>query len=129
MLPSIATVRQARTTNTDISDVIDSKHFLSHQDVVVPRHSRAGALSGELTIDRRRSVQIGVLGGTLQAVAVHLSTMFIGHAIAGWAVGIVHMALPVYQAEAVHLRSHGLTEGEPKTSSAASTRPVAPPPR
>lgn len=68
-----------------------------------------GALSGGLTMDRigrKGSIQIGALvalvGAILQAAAVHLGMLLVGRIITGWAIGIMSMAVPVYQAECAH---------------------------
>ena len=71
-----------------------------------------GALSGGLTMDRvgrKGSIQIGALaafvGAILQAAAAHLAMLLVGRIITGWAVGIMSMAVPVYQAECAHRKS------------------------
>lgn len=77
-----------------------------------------GALSGGLTMDRigrKASIQIGafvaIIGAILQAAANHLAMMLVGRIITGWAVGIMSMAVPVYQAECAHPATRGLMVG------------------
>lgn len=74
-----------------------------------------GALTAGLTIDtlgRRRTIQLGALisaiGAILQCAARNLAMILVGRIVAGWAVGILSMSVPVYQAECAHPRSRGL---------------------
>ncbi|KAI5786603.1 general substrate transporter [Pyronema domesticum] len=113
-----------------MTDVIASQHFLNffHTTKYSPilgaivstfaGGACIGALSGSLTIDRlgrRKSIQIGaavcIIGAILQAAAMHLAMLLIGRIITGWAVGIMSMAVPVYQAELAHPKSRGLIVG------------------
>ena len=71
-----------------------------------------------MTVDRwgrRRTIQIGALiclvGATLQAAAQNLAMILVGRILAGWAVGVMSMAVPVYQAEFAHPSSRGLIVG------------------
>lgn len=77
-----------------------------------------GSLMGGFTMDRlgrKRTVQIGaviaVVGGLLQCAAVHLSMMLVGRIISGWAIGLMSMSIPVYQAETAHPKIRGLIVG------------------
>ncbi|KAI9704502.1 MAG: hypothetical protein M1820_005576 [Bogoriella megaspora] len=77
-----------------------------------------GSLMGAFTIDRfgrRRTVQIGALiasvGALLQCAAYNLGMMLVGRIIAGWAVGLLSMSVPVYQAECAHPNIRGLIVG------------------
>ncbi len=79
-----------------------------------------GALTAGLTIDRlgrRGTIQIGgfiaMVGAILQCAAKNLAMILVGRIIAGWAVGILSMSVPVYQAECAHPRSRGLYVAPP----------------
>jgi len=64
---------------------------------------------------RKFTIQLGavicVLGAMLQAASQNLTTILIGRILAGWAVGVMSMSVPVYQAEFAHPRSRGLIVG------------------
>lgn len=77
-----------------------------------------GAFQGSFTLDRfgrKVTIQMGALiclvGATLQAAAQNLPMILVGRILAGWGVGIMSMAVPVYQAEFAHPRSRGLIVG------------------
>ncbi|KAI9732409.1 MAG: hypothetical protein M1834_001617 [Cirrosporium novae-zelandiae] len=77
-----------------------------------------GALQGGLTMDRfgrKRTIQMGaaisVIGTILQGAAQNLGMMLAGRIIAGWAVGLLSMSVPVYQAETAHPAIRGLIVG------------------
>ncbi|KAJ5132446.1 hypothetical protein N7448_006604 [Penicillium atrosanguineum] len=77
-----------------------------------------GSLQGGLTMDRfgrKFTIQLGAficcIGATLQASAQNLSMILVGRILAGWAVGLMSMSVPVYQAEFAHPRSRGLIVG------------------
>lgn len=77
-----------------------------------------GALQGGLTMDRfgrKFTIQMGALiclvGATLQAAAQNLAMILVGRILAGWAVGLMSMSVPVYQAEFAHPKSRGLIVG------------------
>jgi MFS family permease len=77
-----------------------------------------GALQGGLTMDRfgrKFTIQLGaiicVIGATLQASAQNLSMILVGRILAGWAVGLMSMSVPVYQAEFADPRFRGLIVG------------------
>ena len=64
---------------------------------------------------RKFTIQLGaiicVIGATLQASAQNLPMILVGRILAGWAVGLMSMSVPVYQAEFAHPRSRGLIVG------------------
>jgi MFS family permease len=77
-----------------------------------------GSLQGGLTMDRfgrKATIQLGailcVIGATLQAAAQNLAMILAGRILAGWAIGLMSMSVPVYQAECAHPRSRGLIVG------------------
>jgi MFS family permease len=101
-----------------MTDVIQSPHFLaffqtSDDDplvgAIVSTFSGGavfGALLGGEAMDRlgrKPTVQMGavicLLGAILQAAASNLAMMLIGRIIAGGAVGLMSMSVPVYQSE------------------------------
>lgn len=107
-----------------MTQVIGSNHFLNYFNtskdspilgaIVATFAGGAvfGALSGGLTMDRlgrKMSIQLGaavaIIGAMLQAAATHLAMMLAGRIITGWAIGIMSMAVPVYQAECAHRKS------------------------
>ncbi|KAJ5728434.1 hypothetical protein N7493_004764 [Penicillium malachiteum] len=116
--------------NGVMTDVIDSSNFLQYFHTtetsaiigainsVYSGGAMIGALQGGLTVDlfgRRRTIQMGALtcliGATIQAAAQKLAMILVGRILAGWGVGIMSMAIPVYQAEFAHPRSRGLIVG------------------
>lgn len=77
-----------------------------------------GSLMGGFTMDRfgrKKTIQIGALiaavGAILQSAAANLAMILIGRIIAGWAVGLMSMSIPVYQAECAHPKMRGLIVG------------------
>ncbi|KAI5287584.1 hypothetical protein KEM54_005886 [Ascosphaera aggregata] len=77
-----------------------------------------GALCGGLLLDRwgrKIPIQIGAVvgfvGAAIQCGAVSLGMMLVGRIVAGWAVGLLSMAVPVYQAECAHPKTRGLIIG------------------
>ena len=54
-----------------------------------------------------------MVGAILQCAAKNLAMILVGRIIAGWAVGILSMSVPVYQAECAHPRSRGLYVAPP----------------
>jgi len=64
---------------------------------------------------RRMTIQIGALiclvGAILQAAAKNLGMILVGRIFAGWAVGLLSMAVPVYQSECAHPKIRGLIVG------------------
>ena len=101
-----------------MTDVIASPNFLAFFDTVATSPiigainstfsggAVFGALMGGLTMDRfgrKKTVQIGGLiaavGGILQCASYNLAMMLVGRIISGWAIGLMSMSIPVYQAE------------------------------
>ncbi|KAK5004482.1 hypothetical protein LTR28_008848, partial [Elasticomyces elasticus] len=101
-----------------MTDVIASPNFLAYFDTQVTSPiigainstfsggAVLGSLMGGFTMDRfgrKSTIQIGALiaivGAVLQSAAVNLSMMLVGRIISGWAVGLMSMSVPVYQAE------------------------------
>lgn len=77
-----------------------------------------GSLMGGFTMDRfgrKMTIQMGALicmvGAILQAAAVNLGMMLVGRIMAGWAVGLLSMSVPVYQSECAHPKIRGLIVG------------------
>ncbi|KAL5348663.1 hypothetical protein ACLOAV_006080 [Pseudogymnoascus australis] len=77
-----------------------------------------GSLMGGLTMDRfgrKMTIQMGALicmvGAILQAAAVNLAMMLVGRIMAGWAVGLLSMSVPVYQSECAHPKIRGMIVG------------------
>jgi MFS family permease len=64
---------------------------------------------------RRKTIMIGALialvGSILQGAAQNLAMILVGRIIAGWAVGLLSMAVPVYQSECAHPKIRGLIVG------------------
>lgn len=82
------------------------------------RTAAIGALQGGLTMDRfgrKRTIQLGALvatlGAILQCAARNLAMILAGRIVAGWAIGLLSMSVPVYQAECAHPRTRGLIVG------------------
>ncbi|KAF2194256.1 general substrate transporter [Zopfia rhizophila CBS 207.26] len=113
-----------------MTDVIQSPHFLDFFNTN-PKTSIIGAINstfsggavfgalmGGLTMDRfgrRMTVQIGavinLLGAMLQCGAQNLAMILVGRILAGWAVGLMSMSVPVYQSECAHPNIRGLIVG------------------
>ncbi|KFY22688.1 hypothetical protein V493_06402 [Pseudogymnoascus sp. VKM F-4281 (FW-2241)] len=77
-----------------------------------------GSLMGGFTMDRfgrKMTLQIGAIiclvGAILQAAAVNLAMILLGRILAGWAVGLLSMSVPVYQSECAHPKIRGLIVG------------------
>lgn len=64
---------------------------------------------------RKRTIQIGAAiataGAAVQCSAMNLSMILVGRIVAGWAVGIMSMSVPVYQAECAHPKIRGMIVG------------------
>ncbi|KAB2579450.1 Sugar transporter STL1 [Lasiodiplodia hormozganensis] len=99
-----------------MTDVIQSPHFLDFFDttktspIIGAINSTFsggavfGSLMGGLTMDRfgrKGTIIIGAtiacVGAILQCAAMHLAMMLVGRIMAGWAVGLLSMSVPVYQ--------------------------------
>ncbi|CAG8199804.1 unnamed protein product [Penicillium nalgiovense] len=113
-----------------MTDVIASHHFLNFFNTTKTSTiigainstfsggAAIGALMAGLTIDRfgrRMTIQMGALlatvGAILQCAAQNLVMILVGRIIAGWAVGVLSMSVPVYQAECAHPKTRGLIVG------------------
>ncbi|KAJ5953164.1 hypothetical protein N7454_000060 [Penicillium verhagenii] len=113
-----------------MTDVIDSTNFLqsfhtTQTSAIIGAINSTysggamiGAFQGGYTVDRfgrKTTIQMGALiclvGATLQAAAQNLPMILVGRILAGWGVGVMSMAVPVYQAEFAHPRSRGLIVG------------------
>lgn len=113
-----------------MTDVIGSPNFLAYfnttntSSIVGAINSTFnggavfGALMGGLTMDRfgrKMTIQMGALicmvGAILQSAAVSLGMMLAGRILAGWAVGLLSMSVPVYQSECAHPKIRGLIVG------------------
>ncbi|KAK4993609.1 hypothetical protein LTR50_000219 [Elasticomyces elasticus] len=113
-----------------MTDVIASPNFLAYFDAQVTSPiigainstfsggAVFGSLMGGFTMDRfgrKSTIQIGALvaivGAVLQSAAVNLSMMLVGRIISGWAVGLMSMSVPVYQAECANPKIRGLIVG------------------
>ena len=61
---------------------------------------------------RRMTVLIGaainLLGAALQTGAQNLAMILVGRILAGWAVGLMSMSVPIYQSECAHPRNRGM---------------------
>ena len=73
-----------------------------------------GSLMGGLTMDRfgrRMTILIGaainLLGAALQTGAQNLAMILVGRILAGWAVGVLSMSVPIYQSECAHPKNRG----------------------
>ncbi|EOD47407.1 putative mfs sugar transporter protein [Neofusicoccum parvum] len=113
-----------------MTDVIQSPHFLTFFDttktspIIGAINSTFsggavfGSLTGGLTMDRfgrKGTIIIGAsvacIGAILQCAAMHLAMILVGRILAGWAVGILSMSVPVYQSECAHPEKRGLIVG------------------
>lgn len=63
------------------------------------------------SIGRRKTILIGgvinLVGAVLQCSAQHLAMILVGRIMAGWAVGLMSMSVPVYQTECAHPKTRG----------------------
>ena len=64
---------------------------------------------------RKFTIQMGaficMIGAILQSSARNLAMILVGRILAGWAVGLMSMSVPVYQAEVANPRSRGFIIG------------------
>ncbi|KAH6629426.1 sugar carrier protein A [Boeremia exigua] len=77
-----------------------------------------GSLMGGFTMDsvgRRKTILIGaiinLIGAVLQTSAQNLGMILAGRIMAGWAVGLLSMSVPVYQSECAHPKTRGFIVG------------------
>ncbi|KAA8646323.1 sugar porter family MFS transporter [Aspergillus tanneri] len=113
-----------------MTDVIESKNFLSYFNTTQTSAiigainstfsggAAIGSLQGGLTMDRfgrKFTIQTGaficLIGAILQASARNLAMILVGRIFAGYAVGLMSMSVPVYQAEVAHPHSRGFIIG------------------
>lgn len=113
-----------------MTDVIGSKNFLEYfhtnntSAIIGAINSTFnggavfGSLMGGFTMDslgRKKTIQLGALislvGAILQAAATNLAMILVGRILAGWAVGLLSMSVPVYQSECAHPKIRGLIVG------------------
>lgn len=63
------------------------------------------------SLGRRKTIMVGAIinlvGAILQASAQHLGMILVGRIMAGWAVGVLSMSVPVYQSECAHPKTRG----------------------
>jgi MFS family permease len=69
---------------------------------------------GGFTMDkfgRRKTIMLGafinLVGAVLQCAAQHLGMILVGRILAGWAVGLMSMSVPIYQSECAHPKTRG----------------------
>ncbi|KAJ8111872.1 hypothetical protein OPT61_g5639 [Boeremia exigua] len=110
--------------------VIQSKHFLHYFDTKTASNTIGainatfsggavfGSLMGGFTMDslgRKKTILIGaiinLIGAVLQTAAQHLGMVLAGRIMAGWAVGLLSMSVPVYQSECAHPKKRGFIVG------------------
>ncbi|PMD53062.1 general substrate transporter [Hyaloscypha bicolor E] len=113
-----------------MTDVIASKNFLaffhttSDSDIIGAINSTFnggavfGALQGGLTMDRfgrKLTILMGALiclvGAILQCTAQNLAMILVGRIFTGWAVGLLSMAVPVYNSECADPKIRGFIVG------------------
>ncbi|KAF2849639.1 MFS sugar transporter-like protein [Plenodomus tracheiphilus IPT5] len=77
-----------------------------------------GSLMGGFTMDslgRRKTIMIGatinLIGAVLQSSAQDIAMVLVGRILAGWAVGLMSMSVPIYQSECAHPKTRGLIVG------------------
>ncbi|KAK8165274.1 putative MFS sugar transporter [Phyllosticta citrichinensis] len=113
-----------------MTDVIQSPHFLKFFNTTKTSPTIGainstfsggavfGSLMGGFTMDRlgrRLTILIGaaiaLVGSVLQSAAQNLAMVLVGRIFAGWAVGLLSMSVPVYQAECAHPKHRGFIVG------------------
>ncbi|RYN37784.1 hypothetical protein AA0113_g10020 [Alternaria arborescens] len=77
-----------------------------------------GSMMGGFTMDRfgrRKTIMMGafinLIGAILQCAAQDLAMILVGRILAGWAVGLMSMSVPIYQTECAHPKTRGLITG------------------
>ncbi|KAI5296499.1 hypothetical protein KEM52_001343 [Ascosphaera acerosa] len=113
-----------------MTNVIASPNYLHYFDTypesniigAINSTFSAGASIGSLCggyfadkIGRKITIMLGAvvaaIGAALQSGAVALSMMLVGRIVAGWAIGLLSMSVPIYQAECAHPARRGLIIG------------------
>jgi MFS family permease len=65
------------------------------------------------SLGRRKTIMVGAIinlvGAILQCAAQHLGMILVGRIMAGWAVGVLSMSVPVYQSECAHPKTRGMS--------------------
>ena len=63
------------------------------------------------SVGRRKTIMIGafinLIGAVLQTASQNLAMVLVGRILAGWAVGLMSMSVPVYQTECAHPKNRG----------------------
>jgi MFS family permease len=63
------------------------------------------------SLGRRKTIMVGAIinlvGAILQTAAQHLGMILVGRILAGWAVGVLSMSVPIYQSECAHPKTRG----------------------
>ncbi|KAI5286419.1 hypothetical protein KEM54_006802 [Ascosphaera aggregata] len=113
-----------------MTNVIASPNYLHYFDTY-PESNIIGAINSTFSggaaigslcggyftdkIGRKLSIQLGavvaLVGAALQAGSVTLGMLLVGRIVAGWAIGIMSMAIPIYQAECAHPARRGMIIG------------------
>jgi predicted MFS family arabinose efflux permease len=66
------------------------------------------------SLGRRKTIMLGafinLVGAILQSAAQNLAMVLVGRIMAGWAVGVLSMSVPIYQAECSHPKTRGMTD-------------------
>lgn len=64
------------------------------------------------SLGRRKTILVGgvinLIGAILQSSAQHLAMILVGRILAGWAVGVLSMSVPIYQSECAHPKTRGM---------------------
>ena len=64
------------------------------------------------SLGRRWTVLLGavinLIGAALQSGAQNLAMILVGRILAGWAVGVLSMSVPIYQSECAHPSKRGM---------------------
>jgi hypothetical protein len=64
------------------------------------------------SLGRRKTIMVGavlnLIGAVLQASAQNLAMVLVGRIMAGWAVGVLSMSVPIYQSECAHPKTRGI---------------------
>lgn len=64
------------------------------------------------SLGRRKTIMIGasinLIGAILQSASRDLAMVLVGRILAGWAVGLMSMSVPIYQSECAHPKTRGM---------------------
>jgi MFS family permease len=65
------------------------------------------------SLGRRKTIMLGafinLVGAILQSAAQNLAMILVGRIMAGWAVGVLSMSVPIYQSECAHPKTRGMS--------------------